>query len=259
MQVLSFETATYFGGVGLIDADATATAGPFPARGASREILPAARAILDARGLSLGDLDVVAVSNGPGLFTGVRVGLALAKTIAWAARDRSPAIVAVGTLRAVARLPLSAGLAEIGHLIAAVTDARRGEVYAALFEVVDAPRDDGMGPALRRIGEDIVVRPERAAERLFAARGAPAKKQRPICLVGDGFKRYGPAAALPFGPEATLYPFAEGNLPLEVARLGARRYGAGTRQTPDDVEPHYVRRPDARPPALGFLSPTAPE
>ena len=110
------------------------------------------------------------------------------------------------------------------------------------------------GPALRPLGEDLVLRPARVAAKLFEGPEAKALKERPIWLVGDGVKKYEETLAPEFGPAAKIYPYESGDIRLEVARLGLRRFLAAGGQSPDDVEPHYVRRPDARPPAADFLS-----
>ena len=264
MRILSFETATYFGGVGLLADDGTAaSAGPFPARASSRETLRAAREMLSRHGWTLDDLDLIAVSTGPGLFTGVRVGLSLGKTMAWTREgEGKPALVGVGTLRAVARMALASAGGEIGEsdLVAAVTDARRGEVYAALYEAVVSKSDSedlarlAPGLALRPVGEEIVVRPENVVERLFENKEAHELKTRPIHLIGDGIAKYEEPVVPEFGPAARVWSYEDGDLALEVARLGLRRLVLSGAQTPDQVEPHYVRRPDARPPATGFLS-----
>ena len=94
MRILSFETATYFGGVGYAAPGVRDGAGPFPPRGASREILAAAKGLLETHGCGVEDLDAVAVSTGPGLFTGVRVGLSIAKTLAWAQGERGTTALA---------------------------------------------------------------------------------------------------------------------------------------------------------------------
>jgi tRNA threonylcarbamoyl adenosine modification protein YeaZ len=141
MRVLSFETATYFGGVGYLAPGVRDGAGPFAPRAASSEIMASAEALLSRHGCAFEELDLIAVSTGPGLFTGVRVGLSIAKTLVWAQGcERRLALVPIPTLDAVAALGArKMGETEDGKLpLVAVTDARRGEVYAALFACRDA-------------------------------------------------------------------------------------------------------------------------
>jgi tRNA threonylcarbamoyladenosine biosynthesis protein TsaB len=88
--------------------------------------LPCIDSVLREAGVALGDVDAIAVSVGPGSFTGLRVGVATVKGLAFG--DAIP-IVAVPTLAAVAHAADAAGAP-----VVAVLDAQRGEVYAAGFE-----------------------------------------------------------------------------------------------------------------------------
>lgn len=95
----------------------------------SRTLLPMAEDLLKNAGLSLSDVDEIAVAHGPGSFTGVRIGVAAAKGLAWGAQKSA---VGVSTLEAMAWHGLAAGE---GALVCPVMDARRSQVYNALFEI----------------------------------------------------------------------------------------------------------------------------
>ena len=97
----------------------------------SRTLLPMAEALLKNAGVKLSEVDRFAVAHGPGSFTGVRIGVAAVKGLAWAAEK--PA-VGVSTLEAMAWHGVAAGE---GSLICCAMDARRNQVYSALFEVKD--------------------------------------------------------------------------------------------------------------------------
>jgi tRNA threonylcarbamoyladenosine biosynthesis protein TsaB len=178
--------------------------------------------VLDAARVRIEDVDGIAVSIGPGSFTGRRIVLGFAKGIALAG---GTALVGVPTLEALAHV---AGAAP-GETVCAALDARKQEVYAALF----AARADG---ALERRGPDEALPPAALAARL-----------PPACLlVGDAGEAYadafrGRARVLPF---ATHHP--RGGI---VARLGAARLLAGERANAGELEPAYVRPPEARLPA----------
>ena len=129
----------------------------------SRTLLPMGEDMLKNAELTLQDVDLIAVAHGPGSFTGVRIGVSMVKGLAWAA-DKP--CVGVSTLEAMAWHGLAAG-----GLICPVMDARRSQVYNALFRI-----EDGR-PV--RLTEDRPIALTELAEELCAY------KER-VFLVGDG-------------------------------------------------------------------------
>ena len=129
----------------------------------SRTLMPIVEHILKNTDLSMADMDVIAVSAGPGSFTGIRIGVSAAKGLAFAA-DK-PA-VGVSTLAAMAR-----NVAFADGLIVCAMDARRNQVYNALFEAKDG--------ALTRLTEDRAIALAELAEEL-------KDDPRPKTVVGDG-------------------------------------------------------------------------
>ena len=132
MNLLAFETATPRGGAALIVNDALAGQRTIDdAQAHSRFCLKAAEELLAEAGLQWNDIDVYAASHGPGSFTGVRVGLTLAKSLAYAAGKR---VFTVSSLAAIARNSYHGGaITEVMPLI----DARMDEVYGAIHRIVD--------------------------------------------------------------------------------------------------------------------------
>lgn len=123
MWTLAWETATQHGSVALLrDSDCVATQALGP-RHYAAALASALRALLAQQGLGLGDVELLAVANGPGSFTGVRVGLATAKALM---ETRAAPVLAVSTLAAIAEA------AAAGPALA-VLDAGRGEVYWGLY------------------------------------------------------------------------------------------------------------------------------
>ena len=173
--------------------------------------------VLGEAGLALEDVEGIAVSIGPGSFTGLRVGLALAKGLAFAG---GLPLVGVPTLEALAWV----ADAEPGTSLCAALDARKREVYAALFTAT------AEGPS--RLTPDLALSPAALAARL----------PRPCTLVGDAGEVYGDV----LGAHANLLPFAthhpRGGV---IARLGAARLAAGEAANAGTLEPVYVRPPDA--------------
>jgi tRNA threonylcarbamoyladenosine biosynthesis protein TsaB len=173
--------------------------------------------VLGDAGVALEDVEGIAVSIGPGSFTGLRIGLALAKGFAFAG---ALPLVGVPTLEALAWVAAAAP----ETTVCAALDARKREVYAALFTATaDGPR---------RLTPDLALTPAALAARL----------PRPCTLVGDAGEVYGDV----LGAHAHLLPFAthhpRGGV---IARLGAARLAAGEGANPGALEPVYVRPPDA--------------
>ena len=131
----------------------------------SRTLMPIVEHILKNTGLTVADMDAIAVAAGPGSFTGIRIGVAAAKGLAFAA-DK-PA-VGVSTLAAMAR-----NVAFCDGLVVCAMDARRQQVYNALFQAKDGQ--------LTRLTPDRAIALEDLAEEL---RSDP----RPKTVVGDGAK-----------------------------------------------------------------------
>ena len=129
----------------------------------SRTLLPMAAELLERCGTPLGEVDLIAVAAGPGSFTGLRIGVSTAKGLAWP-EDKPCAWVS--TLEAMAW-----SLVHTGLTIVPVMDARRGQVYNALF--------DSDGEGLQRLSPDRAIGAEKLAEELAALK-------KPMVLVGDG-------------------------------------------------------------------------
>ena len=94
----------------------------------SRTLMPMVDAMLKNAELTFGDMDAIAVAAGPGSFTGLRIGIAAVKGLAWAA-DKP--CFGVSTLEAMAQ-----NLAHMDGLLVCAMDARRNQVYNALFEAI---------------------------------------------------------------------------------------------------------------------------
>lgn len=164
MKILAFETSAKAASVALLT-DGQLTGEYFQNSGQthSRTVMKLAKDLLDNCDLSPADLDLVAWANGPGSFTGVRIGVAAAKGLCW---GLELPCVPVSTLEAMA---WSAAVQD--GIVCCCMDARRSQVYNAVFEVRDGK------PV--RIREDRAISIEELAEDLAAFSG-------PILLTGDG-------------------------------------------------------------------------
>lgn len=129
----------------------------------SRTLLPMVEDMLKNSELTLGELDAVAVAAGPGSFTGLRIGIASVKGLAWAAEKPC---IPVSTLEAMA-WPLS----HLEGIIVCAMDARRQQIYNAVFQA-----ESGQ---LTRLREDRAISLADAAADLRGLAG-------PLTIVGDG-------------------------------------------------------------------------
>jgi tRNA threonylcarbamoyladenosine biosynthesis protein TsaB len=163
-------------------------------------------------------IDRIAVGVGPGSFTGLRIGIATARALAQA---REIPIAPAGSLAALAR-----GISETGSdtLALPVIDARRGEVFAALFG------EDG-----EELWPPFVAPPDELAERLQGLDATPL-------AAGDGAVRF--AAELQ-AAGATVAPPTD-----PIHRIAARHVctvgEAAVEASPDQIQPLYLRPPDAK-------------
>ena len=180
----------------------------------SRTLLPMGEDMLKNAELKLADVDLLAVAHGPGSFTGVRIGVSMVKGLAWAS-DKP--CVGVSTLEAMAWHGLAAG-----GLVCPVMDARRSQVYNALFRIVDG--------SPRRLTEDRPIALEKLAEELRAY-------NERVFLVGDG-------------AELSFRALTEKGLPCSLAPENLRMQSAWgvamaamdkTPGTADELLPVYLR------------------
>jgi len=160
-------------------------------------------------------VDLIAVSLGPGSFTGLRIGLTTARTAAYVL---CKPLLGVGSMDVLAE-----NAPEEAQAVVTALDAKRGEVYACVFR-----RE---GRRLRRASPYQVLEPE--------ALDLPA----PCHILGDALARYREAFERPgvtLLGEESWRPRAS-----VVARLAAERFAAGERQELHSIEPIYLRRPEA--------------
>ncbi|HLI25076.1 MAG TPA: tRNA (adenosine(37)-N6)-threonylcarbamoyltransferase complex dimerization subunit type 1 TsaB [Acidimicrobiales bacterium] len=190
-------------------------------------LAPGLAFLAGAAGIALSDIQMVAVDAGPGLFTGLRVGLATAKALASALEIRVQAFTSTDVLAFPHRAQ--------DRPVAAVVDARRHEVFWAVY--------DGAG---RRQGEPQVAAPDDAARALAASCDPSAG----LLIVGDGALRYrGAFAATPGaeigGPE-WAYPGAEAVLAMAAAPAAGTGLDPLDPLDPLDVRALYGRQADVR-------------
>lgn len=234
MNVLGIDTATAASAACVLRADGEAFEQmPSPQRldqppAHARELMPGVRTAMERAGLAFTDLDAIGVGVGPGSFTGLRIGVATARALAHATGAE---LRPVSSLRALAagieapacEAPGLAGCAR-GFCRLPLIDARRGELFAALYE----GGEERWAP--------FAAAPAELAERVREA-GAPAR------AAGDGAVRFRDvleAAGIPVEPADSSAHVVRG---IHVCRLAA----VAPAQPPESVVPNYVRQPDAKP------------
>lgn len=216
MNLLAIETSTEACSVALVHGEEVIARSELAPRRHAELALPMADALLAEAGLGKHALDAIAVGRGPGAFTGVRLGVALAQGMALAL-DRP-----VLPISSLAALALEAP--EDAATILAVIDARMGEIYAACYR-----RDDAGG--LLALDEERVCRPE-----ALLLPDAPAWH-----VVGSGWSTY--ADVLRGRLTGTLRHAAGDRYPQarHVAELAVRDYRAGRAVPPEQALPVYLR------------------
>ena len=214
MKLLAFETATEACSVALyLDGEIIERHEVAP-RLHAEYALPWAEVLLAEAGITRSQLDVIAISRGPGAFTGVRLAIAIAQGIALAL-DKP--VVAVSTLQVIA------AQSPAPRILAAI-DARMGEVYVGAFE--------RHGDELVAVSTEIVCAPQ--AVTLPDNAGA-------WHALGTGFSAVDGALVAHLGNQldsvdASVLPHA-----ADVARLSVAAYARGEAVAPERVEPAYLR------------------
>ena len=220
MKILALESSATACSVALCE-DEALIAQSFQNNGLthSRTLMPMAVSLLDNCGTALDAVELIAVAAGPGSFTGLRIGVAAAKGLAW---PGNKPCAACSTLESMAW-----PLAHLeGRVIVCAMDARRSQVYNALFHVSHGN--------CRRIREDRAIS--------LADLGQELKNlEEPIFLVGDGsilcyntLLETLPGLVLP--PEHRMHQRAEG-----VALEGWRMAKEGDTVSGAELVPNYLR------------------
>jgi len=196
------------------------SASALAARQHGRDLIPGIRAILGRAGVNLADIELVGVGVGPGSYTGLRVGLMAAKTIAYAT---GAILIGLDTLEAIAcNAPREA------TRIATIADAQRGDVYVAEWE-----RDPAGGPI--RLTQPCRVEPLLA----WLQRLTPSAVILGPGLDSTAIRASLPPDRLPVDPRSN---FPGGG---QLIQLALDADAAGRHDDVWKLEPRYLRRSSA--------------
>jgi tRNA threonylcarbamoyladenosine biosynthesis protein TsaB len=185
----------------------------------STRLLPGIDYLLKSTGLDLADVEAFAVICGPGSFTGIRIGITLVKGMA---ETTSKPVIPITAFEAwVTKYPTRQGV------IVPMVDARRNEVYAAVFERA--------GEEVQQLGASMVDKPAHILSRLNPATvlfiGGGSAKYRELILC-NGHSGWNVATSDPF-------------LGRPMARLAFQRFRQGQFTTARELQAYYLRKSDA--------------
>jgi tRNA threonylcarbamoyladenosine biosynthesis protein TsaB len=184
-------------------------------------LTPAIAFLAERTGIELSDIGAVAVDVGPGLFTGLRVGVATAKAMASALRVPMVGVPSLDLLAFPVRWS--------DRRIVSVIDARRGEVFFAFYRQVPG--------GVQRLSEPRVGSPELLCSEIEAT-------GEEVLAVGDGARRYadlmGDLIRVEFADDGLAYPS-----PASLVQLAHARAVREDFVRPWDLKPVYLRKADA--------------
>jgi len=241
MRLLAIETATPMHSVAVVEEGQLLAELVYETQGhRGGALLPTIDQALKKAGVAARHLHAVAVSVGPGSFTGLRVGLATAKGLALGAGAR---VVGVPTLEVLAESSAMAdGDDGSAATICSLLDAYRSEVYMALF------RRDSREHRLERMTPDAVLAPSAVAPALAAVEGLV---HLPVHLIGNGAARYREQLDAALGGRAVVSEAGLRAVPSArcVARLAIRQFAGESKPEAEvdeaEVELIYLRRAEA--------------
>jgi len=186
----------------------------------SRHLMDTIARSLELSGVALDEIGGFAVTRGPGSFTGLRIGISTVKGLAYAA---GKPLAGVPSLEALAQ-PVTG---EVAPRVCAVIDARKSEVYFAVYRFETG-----------RIVEEIAPR--------VGPPDAIQKSDERTLFVGDGALLYEEALRYRHGKNAVFAPPELNGLRASaVARLGAERFEKGDSDPVETMAPLYIRKSDA--------------
>lgn len=176
--------------------------------------------VLEEAGLTRDRLTCVAVTRGPGSFTGLRVGIATAKGLAY---GLGVPVAGVSSLLALAHPHMG-----FDGIVAPAVDARKSQVYACAFD-----------------GDGVEIMPERALDPARFAKEL-AETGRPCLVVGSGTEAYREAFDIALGGNLQIAPESSREIdPASVALLGYGEYLAGRAVAAAALTASYLRRSEA--------------
>ena len=222
MRVLALDTASEMGAIALVKEDTLlAEIRLRVEKTHSRNLWRTIHFLLAETGWRLEQVDLWAVSTGPGSFTGVRIGLATVKGLAWVTQKP---VIGVSTLEVLAWTATPTP-----YLICPILDARRQEVYCAFY------RSTPTGAVLM-VREPGHLKPLALVQEI----------REPTVFLGNGVRRYQEILREHLGSRARLAEvWSHPRSGFALAAIAQRRFLGGEGQSAGEITPLYLRSPDA--------------
>ena len=222
MKILAIETSTPVGSIALVEGPLLKAQNILNISAThNQRLLPGIEKILTDAGWSLAGLDGFAVSIGPGSFTGLRIGLSIIKGLAW---STGKPLAGIPTLDA-----LAGNVSFTPHQVCPILDARKGEIYTALYR-----RGDGGIP--QRITSYLAIKPEELLNLIGEK----------TIVIGDGLLPFGDYLERELGD---LLVQAPPHLNVvhasSVGWLGWLRLRSGRYEDVSKITPLYIRSSEA--------------
>lgn len=221
MRILSVDTATVSCSVGVLDAGRLmAEITSEKKQTHSKHLMKMIDTAIHTAGVRMDEIDAFAVTIGPGSFTGIRIGVSTVQGFAMAL---SKPVVGISSLEALAR--------QVGPStcpICPLLDARKNEVYAALYQSTKS--------GLRQVIEEHVAPLESLLHRIDA----------PCFFVGKGAQVYAELIEEKLGERAMFTEMILNKVRAEtVGRIATQRIQTKNRENLNQLNPHYIRKSDA--------------
>ncbi len=222
MRVLALDTATEMGAIALVEGDTLLAQTQLRVEKThSRNLWRTIRFLLAETGWDLEQIDLWAVSIGPGSFTGVRIGLATVKGLAWVTQKP---VIGVSTLEVLAW-----SVTRTPYLICPILDARHQEVFFAFYRHTPAG-------SVRMVREPGHSRPLALVQEI----------REPAVFLGNGVRRYQEILRDRLGPRALISEVWSHPLSgFTLAAIAQERFRRGEGRSAGEINPLYLRPVDA--------------
>lgn len=222
MKIAAFDTSSSSGSIAILDDDRLVAEMTVAQPGVHAQwLLKAFDTMLKDTGLTLPEIDLYAVGAGPGSFTGLRIGVSAVKGLAWACGKR---VAGISTLEALAMNLRGSNMA-----VCPILDARKGEVYAAVYAF------NGNADISRVIIEEAAFKPDDLFQRIRDC-GLDAS----VIFLGSGLDAY-KAAVKANLPDARIAQAALWH--VRALNVGLLAIASGEKATPPaSLTPVYLRK-----------------